>query len=227
MKTIAVIPAAGLGKRLGNKKKPFLMLSGMPLLAHTLRAFEECASIDGIIITTATEDIERCREEVVNKYDFSKVIAVVSGGKERQESIANALEEVGDTCEVVVVHDAARPLVTPEVIECTVKAAGESGAAITAVPLKDTVKSVSGGRVQETLRRDTLRAVQTPQAFKSDILKRAYAQAKEDGFVGTDDSSLVERLGITVTIIDGNNSNIKVTTKEDIVIAECLLKEKL
>lgn len=229
-KVIAIIPAAGLGKRLGGRKKPFVELLGKPILAHTLKAFEDSPLIDGVVVVTTAEDIERCREEVVERYAFKKVVGVVSGGKERQDSIARALDTISDTtegdCDMVVVHDGARPLVMPDIIERTINAAIDKGAAITTIPLKDTVKTVKDGVVQDTPRRDMLKAVQTPQAFKFDILRRAYDAATEDGFIGTDDSSLVERLGLKVTTVDGSNRNIKITTKEDITIAECLLKER-
>lgn len=226
-KVIAIIPAAGLGKRLGNRKKPFIELLGRPMLVHTLKAFEGCALIDAIIVVTTTEDIEGCKKGIIEEYGFKKVMEVTSGGKERQDSIARALDLIGDDCAVVVVHDAARPLVTPELIERTINGALKSGATITVVPLKDTVKTVENGVVQGTPRRDMLKAVQTPQAFKSDILKRAYCAAKEEGFIGTDDSSLVERIGVEVTTVEGANNNIKITTEEDLTIAECLLKEKI
>ena len=225
-KVIAIIPAAGLGKRLGNRKKPFIELLGRPMLVHTLKAFEGCALIDAIIVVTTGEDIEGCKKGIIEEYGFKKVMEVTSGGKERQDSIARALDLIGDDCGVVVVHDAARPLVTPELIERTINGAFKSGAAITVVPLKDTVKTVENDVVQGTPRRDMLKAVQTPQAFKSDILKRAYCAAKEEGFIGTDDSSLVERIGVEVTTVEGANNNIKITTPEDIFIAEAILKGK-
>ena len=193
------------------------------MLVHTLKAFEECALIDGIVVVTTAEDIEGCKQGIVEEYDFKKVMEVTSGGKERQDSIARALDLIGDDCGVVVVHDAARPLVTPELIERTINGALKSGATITAVPLKDTVKTVENGVVQGTPRRDMLMAVQTPQAFKFDLLFKAHQKARSKKiFNSSDDAQLLLGLKKKVKLIKGSYKNIKITTKSDLLLMRSL-----
>ncbi len=227
IKTVAVIPSAGKGRRLGFRKKPYLMLNGKPVLAHTLSAFERCALVQAVVVVAAPSDLEYCREKVVERYGFKKVIAVVEGGRERQDSVRNAVDTLGDEWEIVVVHDGARPLVVPSLIERAVNAARECGGAITAVRPKDTIKEVDGsGRVKRTIARETLVSVQTPQAFRLDLLRRAYREAARQGFTGTDDSTLVERLGERVAVVVGSYENIKITTEEDIAVAELILRSR-
>ncbi len=229
-KTVAIIPSAGMGRRLGFRKKPFLMLADKPLLAHTLDAFESCEPVDAVIVVVGADDVSYCKKEIVEKFALKKVIDVIPGGKERQDSIQCALDLLGTLqkkWDVVVVHDGARPLVTATIIADTIKAAIKTSAAITAVPPKDTIKELaSDGTVSRTIARDTLACVQTPQAFAFDILRAAYDKAASDNFTGTDDSSLVERLGTTVTVVPGSYENIKVTTQEDIAISLEILKNR-
>ncbi|MFQ5442816.1 MAG: 2-C-methyl-D-erythritol 4-phosphate cytidylyltransferase [Thermodesulfobacteriota bacterium] len=225
-RSIAIIPSAGMGKRMGTKKKVFLPLLERPILAHTVAAFENSPFIDSIIIAVPEDQLEYSNEEIVKRYGFKKVLAVVAGATERQGSVLNALKRVPEGFEITAVHDGARPLVTARVIEDIVTGAARSGAAIPVVKIKDTVKEVSGGRVKRTLDRELLRAVQTPQAFKTDILIKAFERAAGDGYKGTDESSLVERTGVIVTTVEGSNENIKITTPEDLLIAESILRRR-
>jgi len=224
-KTLAIIPSAGLGRRMGTLKKNYLKLLGRPVLAHTLEAFEACSSIDSIIVVVAAEDIDRCAEEVVSPYGFTKVIDIVAGGAERQDSVANGLARA-EGFDMVAVHDGARPLVTAGIIDSVVAAALRTGAAITAVPIKDTIKETAGGVVKGTLDRSSLVSVHTPQAFRTELLQRALESARQDGFIGTDESSLVERLGEPVTVVIGSYDNIKITTAEDLSLAEFILNRR-
>jgi 2-C-methyl-D-erythritol 4-phosphate cytidylyltransferase len=226
-KTIAIIPSAGLGLRMGGKKKNLLPLLGRPALAHTLKAFEECGLVDSIILVVAPDDIGFCKIEVVERYGFKKVIKVVRGGETRQASVGLGLKEAKGAS-IIVVHDGARPFVTHEVITRAVKGAKAYGAAITAVNPKDTVKEVrKDGFVRRTIDRERLRLIQTPQAFKADMLIKAHALAESRGLVSTDEASLVEAMGHKVFVVKGSYDNIKITTAEDLVMGECLLNQRV
>lgn len=225
-KTLAIIPSAGSGRRMGSVKKNYLPLLGRPVLAHTLSGFEGCALVSSVIIAAPEGDIGFINEEIVELYGFRKVIKVVSGGAERQDSVRNAIRAGGDGWDIILVHDGARPLITVDIIERTIKAAAESGAAIAAVPVKDTIKEAEGGIIKRTVPRENLWSVQTPQAFRADMLINAHIKAEEDGFLGTDESSLVERAGGTVRVVMGSYENLKITTAEDIAIAEQILKNR-
>ncbi|MDP2690759.1 MAG: 2-C-methyl-D-erythritol 4-phosphate cytidylyltransferase [Deltaproteobacteria bacterium] len=225
-RTLAVIPSAGLGRRMGSRKKNYLMLSGRPVLAHTLSAFEECPLIDAVVIAAAPPDVEMCGKDIVEAYGFGKVVKVVAGGAERQDSVANALK-LAAGFGIIAVHDGARPLVTPGIIEAVVGAAVKNGAAIAAVALKDTIKEASRGMVRRTVDRENLLSVQTPQAFRTELLLRAFEKARQDDFLGTDESSLVERLGEPVSIVEGSYENIKITTAEDMAFAEWVLRRRV
>lgn len=225
MKTIAIITAAGKGKRMGSgTKKTYLPLGGKPILAHAVLPFEQSNIINSIIILTAKGDEDFCLKKIVKRFGFKKVVKVISGGKERQDSVMSGIVAAGNGWDMAVVHDGVRPFVTKEAIEKIVKSADRHGAAILAAPVKDTIKQVSSGFVKKTIKRDELWAVQTPQAFRFDILKRAHELAKRRGFIGTDDSILVERLGYKVAITNGSYDNIKITTPEDLVLGEAILK---
>ena len=224
-KITAIIPSAGMGRRMGGRKKNYLKLLDRPVLAHTVGVFEECPLIDSIILVVPPSDIEFCREEIVKKYSFRKVASVVAGGAERQDSVKNGLK-CASGAGIIVLHDGARPLVTFRIVEETVKAANETGGAIAAVPVKDTIKEVAAGSVVRTIPREALVSVQTPQAFRTEILLRAFKKAEEDGFLGTDESSLVERIGERVAVVEGSYENIKITTVEDMGIAEGIFKKR-
>lgn len=240
IKAVAVIPSAGMGLRLGGRKKNYLEIAGRPVIAHTLSAFEKSPSVGGVVLVVPASDVGYCESSIVKRFGFKKVLNVIPGGKERQDSVACALEVLGEGggegggegegeggWDMVIVHDGARPLVTPDVIERTLKAAYLSGAAVAAVGLKDTVKEVAAdGTVKGTVERDKLRAAQTPQAFRLGLLKEAYAKAASEGVAATDDSSLVERLGEKVEVVEGSYENIKITTEEDIELAESLFKRR-
>lgn len=216
-----------MGRRMGSKKKNYLTLLDRPVLAHTLSAFEGAANVDAIIIVVPPSDEAFCREEIVSKYGFRKVIAVVAGGAERQDSVRNGIKAAGDRFDIIAVHDGARPLVTPDIIDRTVMAACESGAAIAAVAVKDTIKESSGGFVRRTVPREDLLSVQTPQVFERTVLEKAFRSAYDEGFLGTDESSLVERAGLPVRVVEGSYENIKITTPEDMAYAECMLRQRL
>lgn len=218
-----VIPAAGLGKRMKSEEsKPFLNLMGRPVLLYTLEVFEFHSEVDEIIVVVKESEVERVRS-MVNEANFSKVKAIVPGGKERQDSVRIGLQHCHT--QWVLVHDGVRPFVTGDAVSRLIEAVKLHGAAILAVPVKDTVKKVNEeGIVEETPERRSLWAVQTPQAFRRDWLLKAHEWAFEQGFFGTDDSMLVEKIGIDVHVIEGDYSNIKLTTPEDMIMAEAILQ---
>lgn len=219
-----VFPAAGQARRMAaGKNKVLLALEGNLILLHTLLKFSRSVMVDDLIVVVAKDEVAEV-SELLGETDGLKPWKVVAGGSERQYSIANGLRVLDPRCEVVLVHDAARPLVSVAVIESVIKAARADGAAIAAVPEKNTIKVVDGdGAVLKTPPRQTLWSVQTPQGFTREILLRAYQQAEEDSFLGTDDSSLVERMGVTVKVVESDYRNIKITTPEDLKIAEIFL----
>jgi 2-C-methyl-D-erythritol 4-phosphate cytidylyltransferase len=225
VKAAAIIAAAGWGKRFSQcKRKQFQPLGGKPVIVHSIERFEESPSVGEIVLVVSEDSIEYCREEIVNKFRFKKITKIISGGEERQHSVKRGLSLISNETDIVIVHDGVRPFVTVDLIEEAIKAALKSGGAIVAMPAKDTVKESSEGYIQRTLPRESLWLAQTPQAFRYDILKRAYKMSEEDGFLGTDESSLVERLGIRVKLIQGPRMNVKITTEEDLLLAELALK---
>ena len=219
----AVIVAAGSASRMGGIDKVMAPLKGEPMICHTVRAFQTCDAIKEIVIVTREDLIvtisNLCQE-------FPKVKAVVAGGKSRQESVGLGLNALSDKVKLAAIHDGARPLVSWQLIDLTVRMAHNYGAAAPAVPVKDTVKVVEGGLVKETPDRSKLRAVQTPQVFDFDLLRGALKQAKLDGAELTDDCSAVERINMTVRIVDGEETNIKVTTPMDLKLAEMLMEDR-
>jgi len=207
--------------------KPYLLLAQKPILAHTLSPFEASPLVDEVIVIVAPGEVEYCQREVIEAFHISKVNQVLAGGKERQDSIWEGLKRVPPDCEIVIIHDGARPLATRRFIESSIEAARRYGAVVTAIPLKDTVKMVSREReVIETPSRHMLMAIQTPQTFQFALIRKAYEKAYRDGFYGTDDSSLVERIGIKVRVIPGMYENLKITTPEDLILAEALLERR-
>ena len=218
----AVIVAAGTASRMGGIDKVMAQLDGEPMIVRTVRTFQNCGAIREIVVVT--------REDLILPITglcagFDKVQAVVCGGKSRQESVQLGLNALSSKVKLAAVQDGARPLVTESVIDRTVRAAHTYGAAAPAIPVKDTIKVVQGGVAQETPDRATLQAVQTPQVFDFDLLRGALKKAKEDGATVTDDCSAVERLGMSVKIVEGDERNIKVTTPLDLAIAKLLLEE--
>lgn len=227
-KVSAIIVAAGKSSRMGgDKNKLYIDIDGMPVIARTLRVFEECDAVDEVVLVVNTNDMDFCREAIVEKYRLDKVKHIVAGGASRQKSVRNGLSVLGSTTDIVIVHDGARPFVTCEQIRESILASSEYGAAIVAVPVKDTIKVLdSRGFVSYTPGRDKLISVQTPQAFRHDLIIRAHEQAEKDGITGTDDAVLVERLGHKVGIVGGSYDNIKITTPEDLIIAEKILEAR-
>jgi 2-C-methyl-D-erythritol 4-phosphate cytidylyltransferase/2-C-methyl-D-erythritol 2,4-cyclodiphosphate synthase len=224
MRTVAVIAAGGSGKRLGaDISKQYLSLGALPVVARTLDVFARVDAVNEIIVVVPESDLEFVREKIVEKYSIPKVGAVVAGGAERQDSVGNALAALTGPCEIVVVHDAVRPFVTAGMITDVIEEARKTGAASIGVTAKDTIKETDDERlVKATVPRRNLWLTQTPQAFRYDLLVRAHVLAKEEGFYGTDDASLVERLGVPVRMVDGSYENIKITTPEDLKIARAL-----
>ena len=218
----AVIVAAGSASRMGGIDKVMAPLGGEPMICRTVRAFEGCDAISEIVIVT--------REDLILKITdlckaCGKVKAVVVGGKSRQESVQNGLNALSKEVKLAAVQDGARPFVTWQLIDRVVRAANSYGAAAPAIPVKDTIKTVEGGVVLNTPDRAKLRAVQTPQIFDIDLLRGALKQAAQDGAEVTDDCSAVERLGMKVKIVEGDERNMKITTPMDLKIAELLLEE--
>ena len=227
----AIFPAAGQSRRMKDilksvTNKNFLELGDSAILIHTLQTFSQSDKIDNLIIAAASDEIETVNE-ILSQVSDLKPYQVVKGGSERQYSIANALKYVPDDSEIILVHDAARPLISIKTIEEVVEAARIYGGAIAAVPEKNTIKVVDTDKfVVATPPRAHLVSVQTPQGFRREIIMKAYQQAADDNFLGTDDSSLVERLGIKVKIVLSEYRNIKVTTPEDILIAQALINAR-
>ncbi|KQL52098.1 2-C-methyl-D-erythritol 4-phosphate cytidylyltransferase [Heyndrickxia shackletonii] len=220
-----IIPAAGQGKRMGaGKNKLFLHLNGKPIISHTLKVFLDDEKCSGIILAIQPDD-EDFFKKLLNTYSTTKKIHLVFGGAERQYSVFNGLKVIKDS-NIILVHDGARPFIRHEVIHQLAKAAHEKGAAIAAVPVKDTIKKVQDFQVVETIERTSLWQVQTPQAFRFSLLWEAHHQALQENFLGTDEASLVERLQYPVQIVTADYDNIKLTTPEDLYIAEAILKHR-
>ena len=217
----AVIVAAGNASRMGGIDKVMAPLGGEPMIVRTVRTFQNCVAVKEIVIVTR-EDLIPKITSLCGKFD--KVMAVVAGGKDRAESVKNGLRMLSKKVKLAAVQDGARPLITEAVIDRTIRAAHTYGAAAPAIPVKDTIKVVTGGIVSSTPDRATLKAIQTPQVFDFDLLKGALKKAFEDGAAITDDCSAVERLGYKVKIVEGDERNIKVTTPMDLKIAELLLE---
>ena len=220
----AVIVAAGNASRMKGIDKILTPLAGEPVLSRTLAAFQECDAVAEIVIVTRPDLILAVTD--LSKA-FPKVRAVVAGGKTRQASVAAGLGALSDDCSLAAIQDGARPLVTWQLIDRTVRAANTYGAAAPAIPVKDTIKTVKGGLVESTPDRAFLYAVQTPQVFDTDLLKAALRKAQAQGTAVTDDCSAVENLGMKVKIVEGEERNIKITTPLDLKIAEAILEESL
>jgi 2-C-methyl-D-erythritol 4-phosphate cytidylyltransferase len=221
MQVSAIIAAGGKGKRMNSSlSKQFLCIKGHPIISYTLNAFESFDKINEVILVVGSGDIDYVQKEIIKKYHYKKV-RLVEGGKERQDSVYNGLRELSPQTDIVVIHDGVRPFVKKDLIMKSIEAAMVYKAAGVAVPVKDTIKVVDDfGMVKHTPDRKTLWDIQTPQTFEYRLIMRAYEEAMHDGFYGTDDAVLVERLGHGVKIIEGAYENIKITTPEDIIIAE-------
>lgn len=222
-----IIVAAGRGTRMNRKiNKAFIDIDGKQMVAHTINTFYNCPEIDEIIVAVSKYDLSKFRDEILKTHSF-KNIKMVIGGKERQDSIYNALKKVDPRSEIVLIHDGARPFIEEDTVVKLIEKTKDTGAAIVAVPVKDTVKVVDEeGMIESTPKRSRLWAAQTPQAFDRNIIVKAHEKAHRDGFLGTDDSMLVEKMGVRVSIVEGSYENIKITTPEDLDIAQMILNKQ-
>jgi 2-C-methyl-D-erythritol 4-phosphate cytidylyltransferase len=233
MKVAVILPAAGLGTRMkpaepGSQaapRKQFLLLDGVPVVLHTIRKFVACPLVGQVVLALRPEDRPRVDELIVSE-NFSKSVITVDGGDSRQQSVENGLAAVDLDTDIVAVHDAVRPFIDPETIEEVIRTAAETGAAIVGIIPVDTVKQIHLHKVTGTLNRDRLVLAQTPQVFRAAILRKAYEQARLDGFIGTDESSLVERIEVEVAVVAGSDRNIKITRPSDIELAQLFLREE-
>lgn len=227
-KCTAVVLAAGQGKRMhSNIQKQFLQIKGYPILYYSLKCFQDSPLIDDIVLVTGEESLSYCRTEIVDRYGFSKVISVTAGGKERYDSVYAGLLRCRDT-KYVFIHDGARPFITEEILERGLKAVKETGACVVGMPSKDTIKLADEtGFVQETPERNRVWTIQTPQIFDYDLIRRAHESIrKKDMSAITDDAMVVEQeTGIKVRLSEGSYQNIKITTQEDLAVAEAFLNE--
>lgn len=221
----AILPAAGQGVRMGFHKKQLLLLDGDPILVHTLRKFAACPAITTTWIAGPPEDLSVIRQ-IVAAERFRMPVHVIAGGDRRQDSVENCLRAIPPGTDLVAVHDAVRPFVPPERIAAAIAAASESGASILGILTVDTVKQVARTRIMGTIPRDHIVLAQTPQVFRYEILRQAFDKAREDGFSGTDESSLVEHLGIEVTVVPGSDRNIKITKPVDMELAHFFLEQE-
>jgi 2-C-methyl-D-erythritol 4-phosphate cytidylyltransferase len=222
----AVIVAAGRGVRMQNvTRKQYLQVVGRPVLVHTLLKFDVCPLIDHICLVVPDDDLDFCRHRLLAGGPIKKTVQFVAGGRYRQQSVYNGLKSLDHKNGLVAIHDGVRPLVDPLLITACIRAAETSGACAPGIPADDTIKRVSGeGTIEGTVERKGLWLIQTPQVFRYAVITEAHDRALRDGYVGTDDASLVERLGFPVTLISGSKSNIKVTTAEDLAMAAALLR---
>jgi 2-C-methyl-D-erythritol 4-phosphate cytidylyltransferase len=227
MSVVALLLAAGRGERLGHElPKAFVPLAGRPLLLHALEALASAPEIDVVIPVVADAELPRLRALLAEWGPRPKLVAAVAGGAERQDSVWAGLQALPPRTSFVAVHDAARALVRTTAVSRVVRAAQRSGAAILAVPVHDTIKRVAAGRIVGTPARAECWAAQTPQVFRTEILCKALAKANADGYLGTDDAELVERLGVTVEVVQGDVDNVKLTHPEDLVQAERAVAER-
>jgi 2-C-methyl-D-erythritol 4-phosphate cytidylyltransferase len=232
MKVSVILPAAGLGTRMkaqpektGTSRKQFMLLDGSPILLHTIRKFDACPSVSEIVVALRGDDIEWV-SELVEQEHLTKPVRLVEGGDSRQASVQNALATLTADTTLVAVHDAVRPFIDAERIEQVIRVAAETGAAILGIVPVDTVKRVHKDKVRATLPREHLVLTQTPQVFRFDLLKQAFEAAADDGFFGTDESSLVERLeAVEVSVVQGSDRNIKITRSSDMDLARLFLAE--
>jgi len=231
MQVFVILPAAGLGTRMaGPQPKQFLALDGLPILIHSLRAFAAVERVTAIYVAVRKPEIERVEAQVA-EYGFASQVRVVEGGDHRQESVAHALTALpAQADDVVLAHDAVRPLIDAATIERTIDAVLAHGAAIVGMPAVDTIKQVErtahGALITSTIPREFVVLAQTPQGFRFGLLQRAFAEATADGFVGTDEASVVERAGIPVAVVHGSQVNLKITQPGDIELAEFYLRQR-
>ena len=235
MKVSVILPAAGLGTRMGRtapekagtSRKQFMLLEGSPILLHTIRKFVDTPEVVEIVVALRSEDMGWARDLLAAER-FSKPVRLVEGGESRQESVEHALSTLGPDTELVAVHDAVRPFIEQPVLEKVFAEAAEAGAAIVGIVPVDTVKQVHRNKIRQTIPRERLVLAQTPQVFRYELLKQAFAKAREDNFTGTDESSLVERLDqVEVSVVMGSDRNIKITKPSDMDLARLFLAEEM
>lgn len=222
----AIIVAAGKGIRMNDiVRKQYFTLAGRPILCHTVQVFDTCIEIDKIFLVVPEEDFDFCHKNIILPLKLQKKVNLVQGGKERQDSVYNGILAVDNKDCIVVIHDGVRPFVRPEQLAACIKCAKECGACILGIPAFDTLKRVnSAGFIDKTLDRESIWLAQTPQAFQYDLIKKAHENARREGYTGTDDALLVERLGKDVKVINGSRCNIKITTQEDLMLARAMLE---
>ncbi len=227
-KISVLIPAAGQGKRMETSvKKPYLMLGDRPILSHTIDQFEQNSVIDEIIVIVNESDLTTCKESVISPFRFRKVQELVAGGETRQVSVFNGLRTLTDDVDYVVIHDGVRPFIDDDIIFRCLEATAECGASVAAVPVKETIKVANRDLyIDHTPERDLLWRVQTPQVFRKSLLVAAYNKAIEEGISAPDDAILVEKLGHPVKLVMGSYRNVKLTTPDDLLLAETLLNEE-
>ena len=235
MKVSVILPAAGLGTRMGRtapekagtSRKQFMLLEGSPILLHTIRKFVNTEEVTEIVVALRADDMGWVRDLLAAEH-FSKPVRLVEGGDSRQESVEHALATLGPEAELVAVHDAVRPFIERALLEKVFAEAAETGAAIVGIVPVDTVKQVHRNKIRQTIPRERLVLAQTPQVFRFDLLKKAFAQARADNFTGTDESSLVERLDqVEVSVVMGSDRNIKITKPSDMDLARLFLAEEM
>jgi 2-C-methyl-D-erythritol 4-phosphate cytidylyltransferase len=228
MSVSAIIVAGGKGTRMGAAtRKQYMLLAGKPIVCYTLEVFDACPCIEEIYLVVPPDDLDTCLERWVSSLILHKRIHIVAGGLERQNSVYRGIQAVSKRrCEIVVIHDAVRPFVSSRIIEACVEEAQVSGACIVGMPAMETAKMVNSGQIERTLDRNSIWMAQTPQAFKLDLIRTAHENANLEGFMGTDDAMLVERLGRKIRIIPGSRLNMKITTPEDLALAEGLIHLK-
>ncbi|HEY5672344.1 MAG TPA: 2-C-methyl-D-erythritol 4-phosphate cytidylyltransferase [Malonomonas sp.] len=229
MKATVLIPAAGMGRRMGASiNKQYLDLAGKPILAHTLALFEQHPLVEHIYPILPPDEIAHCQQQIIDYYGFAKVRRLVPGGAERQDSVRNGLQALKEDGlaqaeRIVLIHDGARPLFNPQLLAKLLESIIAQGACIVGVPAKDTIKEVDAGLIRGTPERSRLWQAQTPQGFRYRLLAEAFARADADRYLGTDDASLLERCGMPIAMLQGDYRNIKVTTPEDLLVAAAFL----
>jgi 2-C-methyl-D-erythritol 4-phosphate cytidylyltransferase len=226
MKVAAIVPSAGTGTRLRSRlAKPYIILGDKPILAHTLIALSKNKKITEILVSVGRYKLDKVRKEIIEKYNIKKARLVI-GGKERSDSVYSGLKAISKDIDYVLIHDGVRPFIGRELIEALLKEAFRSKASIAAVPVKPTLKFVGkGGFIKDTPRRECFWEAQTPQVFKKNLIEKAYSLARKKNIIATDDSMLVEMIGVKPKIVMGSYSNIKITTIEDLELAKILIKK--
>ncbi|MFA5515638.1 MAG: 2-C-methyl-D-erythritol 4-phosphate cytidylyltransferase [Desulfuromonadales bacterium] len=227
MSAIVLIPAAGAGRRMGCAgNKQYLQFADRPILAHTISVFDQHPAIEKIFVISPADEIAFCRAEIVERFGFAKVCDVVAGGNERQDSVRNGLQACGAAAaQIILIHDGVRPFLQAAVIDQAIGLAAEVGGCVVGVPVVDTIKEVDANLIAGTPDRRRLWRAQTPQVFPFQVIDAAHRQAWQEGFYGTDDASLVERLGLPVAMLAGSYRNIKITTPEDLLLARMFHEE--